>query len=230
MENASKALIMASGVLIALLVIGILVFFFNNLKDLQSINQSVETTEQAAEFNKQYDVYARDVYGSELLSLAQKIEDYNERESDMKGYSKIELQVKFNTTLSKEFFLAKEYNSVTLNEEVKNVKKEVKKYSDRTKTDMVFNSADGTKTRTVSQLATMRTIERKEYFDLDENDEKNSKYYRKYDEANKKIQEYNQIKNLLSEIKQHVFIFNGIEYDDENTGRVTLMKYEYNEK
>ena len=89
MENASKALIMAGGVLIALLIIGILVVFFNNLSDWQKISQTSEEVEQITEFNKQYDVYERNVYGSELLSIANKIDDYNKRESNNKGYSKI---------------------------------------------------------------------------------------------------------------------------------------------
>ena len=52
MENASKALIMAGGVLIALLVIGLLVFFYNNLSGLQSIEQSNDDVEAITEFNK----------------------------------------------------------------------------------------------------------------------------------------------------------------------------------
>ena len=75
MENASKALIMAGSVLIAIVVISLLVIFFGNLRGLQNTTQSVEQVEQATEFNKQYDAYARDVYGSELLSIANKIND-----------------------------------------------------------------------------------------------------------------------------------------------------------
>ena len=94
MENASKALIMAGGVLISLMVIGLLVLFYNNLSGMQKIKTDSETEQQATEFNKQYDVYARDVYGSEILSIANKIADYNKREADNKGYTKIELKVK----------------------------------------------------------------------------------------------------------------------------------------
>ena len=85
MENASKALIMAGAVLIALMVIALLVFFFNNIRDLQKTNLTSEEVQQIAEFNKQFDVYARDVYGSELLSLANKVVDYNKRERGDSG-------------------------------------------------------------------------------------------------------------------------------------------------
>ena len=53
MENASKALIMAGGVLISLMVIGLLVLFYNNLSGMQKIKTDSETEQQAAEFNKQ---------------------------------------------------------------------------------------------------------------------------------------------------------------------------------
>ena len=71
MENASKALIMAGGIFIALLVITLLVFFYNNIVTVQNADEEAEIIEQAAEFNKQYDVYNRNnLYGSEILSLA----------------------------------------------------------------------------------------------------------------------------------------------------------------
>ena len=42
MENASKALIIAGSVLVALMVISLLVIFFNNIRDLQGIEQDSE--------------------------------------------------------------------------------------------------------------------------------------------------------------------------------------------
>ena len=93
MENASKALIMAGSVLIALIIISLLVAFFGQLRNLQNTTDDVEKEEQVYEFNKQYDVYARNVYGSELLSLANKIIDYNKTESENDGYTKIELYI-----------------------------------------------------------------------------------------------------------------------------------------
>ena len=121
MENASKALIMAGGVLISLMVIGLLVLFYNNLSGMQKIKTDSETEQQATEFNKQYDVYARDVYGSEILSIANKIADYNKREADNKGYTPIDLEVTFTKGLSERYFVenkvysAKDLYDITAN-------------------------------------------------------------------------------------------------------------------
>lgn len=97
MENATKALEIAGGVLISLLVIGVIVYFYNNLSSLKQTEENSLAEQQATDFNKDYETYNRDdVYGSELLSLANKMHDYNYKESDNKGYEKIEMSVKFN--------------------------------------------------------------------------------------------------------------------------------------
>lgn len=95
MENATKALEMAGGVLITLIIIGTIVFFYNRISEVKQTEHNAQAEEQAADFNKDYEVYNRnDVYGSELLSLANQMQDYNTREVE-KGYEKIELSATF---------------------------------------------------------------------------------------------------------------------------------------
>jgi len=97
MENATKALEIAGGVLISLLIIGLIVFFYNNVSGLKQTEENSLAEQQAIDFNKDYETYNRnDVYGSELLSLANKMHDYNYRESENKGYIKIEMSAKFS--------------------------------------------------------------------------------------------------------------------------------------
>ena len=82
MENASKALIMAGGVMIALLIIGSLLLMFNNLSSYQDTNIKETRTAQIIEFNNQFETYNRtDIRGSDLYSLLNKAADYNERKS-----------------------------------------------------------------------------------------------------------------------------------------------------
>lgn len=84
MENASKALLMAAGVLLSLMVISMLWFMFNGLKDFKTEEQSSERQAQVTKFNEQYETYARDdLRGSELLSVLNKVIDYNERKADV---------------------------------------------------------------------------------------------------------------------------------------------------
>ena len=53
MENASKALIIAGSVLLAMLVIGTLIFMFSTLSNLKQTEADVATAEKLAEYNKQ---------------------------------------------------------------------------------------------------------------------------------------------------------------------------------
>ena len=207
MENASKALIMAGGVLISLMVIGLLVMFFNNLSDLQKIEQSGEEVEQTAEFNKQYDVYARNVYGSELLSIANKIDDYNKRESENKGYTKIELEVQISYDMDEDYFNKNIYSASSLKNEVEKLEQKIKEIGNTS----IKSSTNSRISRKVSQLATMRTkdIEDLGFVRTD------------YSEA---VTNYNTYKTLLTEIKAKPFKYINFEYD-KNTGRVTKMIY-----
>ena len=96
MENASKALLMAGSIFLSLLVIALLITMYQNLIQVEQVEYQGELTEQIAEYNKQYEVYQRDnLYGSDILSLANKIMDYNAREIDEKGYQEMKISVKF---------------------------------------------------------------------------------------------------------------------------------------
>ena len=82
MENASKALIMAGSVLIALMIIGALLLMFNNLSNYQNTGTQSTKETQIMEFNSQYETYNRNsVRGTELITLLYQAIDYNRRES-----------------------------------------------------------------------------------------------------------------------------------------------------
>lgn len=84
MENAAKALTMAASVLIAMVIISSVLLVFNNLNNYQKVNEEVKKDAQVIEFNRQFDTYDRtDVRGSDLLSLINKVVDYNERQSSV---------------------------------------------------------------------------------------------------------------------------------------------------
>lgn len=92
MENASKALIMAGGVLIALMILGALILMFNNLSNYQGTDIQNTREAQILEFNNQYETYNRDdVRGSDVYSLLNKVVDYNERKSSA-GVEGVDIQ------------------------------------------------------------------------------------------------------------------------------------------
>ena len=100
MENASKALIMAGGILIALLVLGALLLMFNNLSDYQKSNSDLTESGQLATFNEQFTQYERDdLTGTEVISLANLVYDYSRRSGkvgELDYSQKITLTVKID--------------------------------------------------------------------------------------------------------------------------------------
>lgn len=118
MENATKALEMAGSVLIGVLILGCIVFAYSNLTSLKQDEQQSKRIEQATEFNKDYDVYNRNnLYGSDMFSLANQIENYNIKEADGKSYEKIEIKIIVNTAIiNAKFFTRSNYNGNSINE------------------------------------------------------------------------------------------------------------------
>ena len=209
MENASKALIMAGSVLIALIVISLLVMFYNNIRNLQKTELSVEQQEKAGEFNKQYEVYQRDIYGSELLSLVNKINDYNKIEAENEGYTKIEIYVTFEKNVDSTYFSKGTYNSSTMKNKINELDKKKEELGNQT----IKSKKSSSITRKVSKLATMRTADI-EALGFEQSDYK------------EQVATYNLHKSLLTQIKSQAFAYSKTDYDN-NTGRITKMYYTY---
>lgn len=108
MENASKALMMAGTILISLIVISALIFMFREIRGTKTQGASNQKTQEIINFNKSYESYNKTLYGSELLSLANKMSDYNKGlvnkyGDDKDGYEDMKLEVEFKNKENKEF-------------------------------------------------------------------------------------------------------------------------------
>lgn len=70
MENASKALLMAGGILIAVIIIALLVRSFTTVSMFQKAKLTEEEQAQLVAFNEQYTKYlGQYVYGTEVISV-----------------------------------------------------------------------------------------------------------------------------------------------------------------
>ena len=207
MENASKALIIAGGVFIALFVIAILVFFFQNVRMAQSEQETADAIMQAAEFNKQYDVYNRNnLYGSEILSLANKMQDYNQKEAQEKGYLEISMEVSITQDIGT-YFKKGNYLAKDLQNALSQVEQKVEEYANV--------SYCG---KRISDLASMRTNELQELF-------RKENKLGQLAEAQAVMIKYTTLKAEQTEVKSRVFRCTGIE-NDSQTGRITKMKFQ----
>ena len=70
MENASKALLIAGGVLIAILIVSVLVVTLNIVNSNQRTREKALATEQLAEFNQKYEAYNKKALrGTDIITL-----------------------------------------------------------------------------------------------------------------------------------------------------------------
>lgn len=96
MENATKALLIAAGMLLAVMIISLLVAGYNQISAYYRQEQELLSTEQLDKFNKQFQNYNReDIRGNELISLMNKIIDYNVTQSYQEGtnYERIKVTI-----------------------------------------------------------------------------------------------------------------------------------------
>lgn len=133
MENASKALIMAGSVLLAIMIIGLLVFGYNQISETEQIKSDSENIDKLAEYMARFEQFNRDksnaLYGSELLSLANLQEDYNESNLRIdEGYDKIEIKVEITKSLDKYLKAGKTYDISEILEKINQVLGEIDKY------------------------------------------------------------------------------------------------------
>lgn len=96
MENASKALIMAGSILLALIIIGAFILMLTNLTDYQEKTDTALAQQQIVEFNNQFSTYDRTgLRGTDMLSLMNRIIDYNTRKTvEGIGFQKMKITIK----------------------------------------------------------------------------------------------------------------------------------------
>lgn len=85
MENAAKALLIAAGVLIGLMLISLCTVSYKEISDYYKAKEEIKVIEQVADFNKQYNFYDReDVRGTDIITLVNKIIDFNNLKEEEK--------------------------------------------------------------------------------------------------------------------------------------------------
>ena len=83
MDNAPQALLIAGGILLAIITITALVVMFGNAAKIQKAQYSKEDLERLAKWNAEWEAYnKRFLYGAEVLTVVKKAEQNNNEYSD----------------------------------------------------------------------------------------------------------------------------------------------------
>lgn len=124
MENASKALTIAGGVLIAVMLVVLVYYVFTHWGESQKMQEEELEVQRAEDFNKSYLSYEKVLYGSELLGLVNKMSDYNI--SDAVKYDKydtmsISVQIKELSGSTDNLFAKGTYNLSSITDKINDV-------------------------------------------------------------------------------------------------------------
>ncbi len=89
MENAQRAITIAGGVLIALMVVSLIVFVRGRLSSYENKKLETQENEKVAEFNKRLEAYDSVITGNKMISLVHLAEELNKQYGSQNGYSDI---------------------------------------------------------------------------------------------------------------------------------------------
>lgn len=94
MENAAKALLIAAGILIVIMILTLVMGLWNQISTYYTEKHNTKMLEQTVEFNSKFDNYnGKTIRGNELISIINRIIDYNNFQSDMVGYERIKISI-----------------------------------------------------------------------------------------------------------------------------------------
>lgn len=107
MENASKALLIGAAILFAVMILSLLMIGYQQISSYFSEEHEIAMIEQTTKFNSQFENYVqKSIRGTDMMSLMNKIIDYNERLSYTEGtkYKRIEVTIDLiNNDVIKQF-------------------------------------------------------------------------------------------------------------------------------
>ena len=78
MENAAKALLIAGGVLLAIIIMSMFLSMYNQIRGLEEAKEEKIQLEQIYAFNSQYEAYNKKImYGADVITLFNKVNENN---------------------------------------------------------------------------------------------------------------------------------------------------------
>jgi len=96
MENATKALLIAGGLLLTMLVVSLLVLLKGNLNKIAIADENKKVAQQLSEFNKGYEAYNKKLLkGTDIITVVNKVVEDNKKY----GYN-INMQVTLNNSFN----------------------------------------------------------------------------------------------------------------------------------
>lgn len=120
MENAIKALLIAAGILISIMVLSLVVVVWDQISAYQTEKHISKMVEQTTKFNNRFENYNRkNIRGTDMISLMNRVIDYNATESYLEGtgYQRIGVTIEIGEDNIPQFkYQEEDYNKWDANE------------------------------------------------------------------------------------------------------------------
>lgn len=110
MDNATQALLIAGGILLAILTLTLLVYMFSNIATIGNAQAEKEEVERLKEWNAEWEAYNKKVlYGAEVLTVINKAEQNNNENSEV---YKVTIKVYLDNVLQEKEFVEMSKSSI----------------------------------------------------------------------------------------------------------------------
>ena len=94
MENITKALLIIAGVLIVIMVLSLVTVVWNQISDYEDVKHEEKMLQQLQKFNSKFENYTgQTIRGNELVSIMNRIVDYNNYQSGIIGFERIKITI-----------------------------------------------------------------------------------------------------------------------------------------
>ena len=107
MENASKALIIAGGILLALMTLSLVVYMSTYTSRMVDAQDQQKAAEELAAFNTEFEAYHKSVmYGTDIITVCNKAIDYNKSATE-----KIDIELTISSDYKRTTETIKQYST-----------------------------------------------------------------------------------------------------------------------
>lgn len=203
MENASKALAMAGGLLLAIIIIAVLMYVVQNTASLKKAEEDKEIAEQTTKFNMEYESYEKTLLrGTELVTLINKAIANNKKYEDSDKVYDIDIHFKLKTPIKETIVTVEEGKKKNTEEKVTFGEAKTYKLIDNNRSDRI--NADISQFMNIGALNSTDAYEIINYKDIDN---------------------YQMVYSGFTDFKRKIFKCTKIEYSNV-TGRVNLLEFE----
>lgn len=245
MENASKALLMAAGILISIIIIGLVVIMFSNLRQSQSETELEKEIMQITKYNQKFEQFNRTIlYGSDIVSIINLAEDYNKVQArEDIGYTPITININIKTPISlvqssddknyKRYIIRSGKHVISKNSSGDNIKTTMKLIDNEIqKIENTYNQKGKAidtliklKQKYDSEIQTYKytTNRQTEAQKLEEQYKKELQPYGGKDAVEKDIRRYTALNTTITDFRTKYFTCTNTQYD--NSGRMILIEF-----